>query len=68
MQQANNQGGLAANRRRRGALNAQIGRGGGVAKKRVNRATLSVKKALATVQASRYGTMTTIVPVWHIVV
>lgn len=56
VQQANNQGVLATNKRRRGALNARVGRGGGVAKNRVNRAALSVKKALATVQARRLGT------------
>lgn len=57
VQQASSQSESAANRRRRGALGERMGRGRGVAKNRVNRAALSVKKALATVQASRCVTI-----------
>ena len=67
VQQANNQGALATNKRRRGALSARVGRGGGVAKNRVNRAALSVKKALATVQARRLGTLPASAPVVNLI-
>lgn len=53
IQQANSQRVPVASKRRRGALSARIGRGGRVAKTRVNQAALSAKNALATIQANK---------------